>query len=42
MPRPRRPERRKGLVPEGGAQEGPRPKAQEDVVDADFEDVKKK
>jgi molecular chaperone DnaK len=27
---------------EAGAQEGPRPKAQEDVVDADFEDVGKK
>jgi molecular chaperone DnaK len=25
-----------------GPQEGPRPKAQEDVVDADFEDVSKK
>jgi molecular chaperone DnaK len=31
-----------GAGPEGGAQEGPRPKAQEDVVDADFEDVNKK
>ena len=27
---------------EAGPQEGPRPKAQEDVVDADFEDVGKK
>jgi molecular chaperone DnaK len=27
---------------DAGAQEGPRPKAQEDVVDADFEDVGKK
>jgi molecular chaperone DnaK len=27
--------------PEAGTQEGPRQKAQEDVVDADFEDVKK-
>ena len=27
---------------EAGAQEGPRPKSQEDVVDADFEDVGKK
>jgi molecular chaperone DnaK len=26
---------------ETGAQEGPRPRTQEDVVDADFEDVKK-
>ena len=25
-----------------GAQEGPRPRTEEDVVDADFEDVKKK
>jgi molecular chaperone DnaK len=31
-----------GAGPEAGAQEGPRQKAQEDVVDADFEDVKKK
>jgi len=27
---------------EAGPQEGPRPKGQEDVVDADFEDVSKK
>jgi molecular chaperone DnaK len=32
----------KGAGPEAGAQEGPRQKAQEDVVDADFEDVKDK
>ena len=30
-----------GTGPEAGTQEGPRQKAQEDVVDADFEDVKK-
>jgi molecular chaperone DnaK len=31
-----------GPGPESGSQEGPRQKAQEDVVDADFEDVSKK
>jgi len=31
-----------GAGPEPGGQEGPRPKPQEDVVDADFEDVSKK
>jgi molecular chaperone DnaK len=31
-----------GAGPEAGPQEGPRQKAQEDVVDADFEDVGKK
>ena len=33
----------KGAGPgaEAGTEEGPRPKAQEDVVDADYEDVKK-
>jgi molecular chaperone DnaK len=31
-----------GPGPEAGPQEGPRPKGQEDVVDADFEDVSKK
>jgi molecular chaperone DnaK len=31
-----------GPGPEAGPQEGPRQKVQEDVVDADFEDVGKK
>jgi hypothetical protein len=31
-----------GTGPDAGGHEGPRQKAQEDVVDADFEDVKDK